>query len=254
MSGVLPRIFLLSHMRAYTSLAGHILGSHPCISGYFELHLSYEGPAALDRQQAILEQEGALKPEGRYLFDKLLHNEYRLQPERLGDTGIRLLVSIAEPERTLKSILALFGRKSPHDPYASPEGAFGYYLERLEALARFCDGAAGHFYYDAELFRAAPAVLLVGLSDWLELDPPLSERYQTFPRTGEARWGDSSSNIRSGRILDRGGDYAHVHLPRHLLEQARALYLDCRQRMIESAARTLLLDHVPVTSASRGRG
>jgi hypothetical protein len=27
------RIFLLSHMRAFTSLAGHILGSHPQIKG-----------------------------------------------------------------------------------------------------------------------------------------------------------------------------------------------------------------------------
>ena len=37
------RIFLLSHMRAYTSLAGHILGSHPQINGYYEMHLGYEG-------------------------------------------------------------------------------------------------------------------------------------------------------------------------------------------------------------------
>jgi len=29
------RIFLLSHMRVYTSLAGHILGSHPQINGYY---------------------------------------------------------------------------------------------------------------------------------------------------------------------------------------------------------------------------
>jgi len=28
------RIFLLSHMRAFTSLAGHILGSHPQINGW----------------------------------------------------------------------------------------------------------------------------------------------------------------------------------------------------------------------------
>jgi hypothetical protein len=28
------RIFLLSHMRAFISLAGHILGSHPQINGY----------------------------------------------------------------------------------------------------------------------------------------------------------------------------------------------------------------------------
>ena len=36
------RIFLLSHMRAFTSLAGHILGSHPQINGYFEMHISYD--------------------------------------------------------------------------------------------------------------------------------------------------------------------------------------------------------------------
>jgi hypothetical protein len=36
------RIFLLSHMRAFTSLAGHILGSHPQINGYYEMHISYE--------------------------------------------------------------------------------------------------------------------------------------------------------------------------------------------------------------------
>ncbi|TCS68990.1 hypothetical protein EDC61_1225 [Sulfuritortus calidifontis] len=43
------RIFLLSHMRAFTSLAGHILGSHPQINGYYEMHISYWDAAALDR-------------------------------------------------------------------------------------------------------------------------------------------------------------------------------------------------------------
>ena len=49
------RIFLLSHMRAFTSLAGHILGSHPQINGYYEMHLSYEDAAALDRQRGGFE-------------------------------------------------------------------------------------------------------------------------------------------------------------------------------------------------------
>ena len=44
------RIFLLSHMRTFTNLARHILGSHPRINGKYELHISYEDPAALDRQ------------------------------------------------------------------------------------------------------------------------------------------------------------------------------------------------------------
>jgi len=41
------RIFLLSYMRAFTSLAGHILGSHPRINGYYEMHISYEDASAL---------------------------------------------------------------------------------------------------------------------------------------------------------------------------------------------------------------
>jgi hypothetical protein len=50
------RIFLLSHMRAYTSLAGHILGSHPQINGYYEMHISYEDASALDRQLEMFRQ------------------------------------------------------------------------------------------------------------------------------------------------------------------------------------------------------
>lgn len=42
------RIFLLSHMRAYTSLAGHNLGSHPSINGYYKMHISHEEASALD--------------------------------------------------------------------------------------------------------------------------------------------------------------------------------------------------------------
>ena len=43
------RIFLLSHMRAYTSLAGHILGSHPQINGYYEMHSGMRVVSALER-------------------------------------------------------------------------------------------------------------------------------------------------------------------------------------------------------------
>ncbi|MGV8991151.1 MAG: hypothetical protein ACOH1Q_07075 [Thiobacillus sp.] len=39
MSDRYARISLLSHMRALSSLAGHILGSHPQINGYYEMPL-----------------------------------------------------------------------------------------------------------------------------------------------------------------------------------------------------------------------
>jgi len=59
------RVFLLSHMRAFTSLAGHILGSYPQINGYYEMHLSYEDAAALDRQLEVFRQGDVLKADSR---------------------------------------------------------------------------------------------------------------------------------------------------------------------------------------------
>jgi hypothetical protein len=79
------RIFLLSHMRAYTSLAGYILGSHPQINGYYEMHLGYEEPAALDRQLAAFRHDEALKPGTRFKFARLRKLRVRVcSPDQTG--------------------------------------------------------------------------------------------------------------------------------------------------------------------------
>ncbi|MBI5937781.1 MAG: hypothetical protein HY850_08035 [Betaproteobacteria bacterium] len=236
------RIFLLSHMRAFTSLAGHILGSHPQINGYYEMHISYDDTAALDKQLAVFLEGDALKPSSRYLFDKLLHNDYRLRPERLGRADIKILVSLAEPEHTIKSIVNLFAQKAAAEPYASPLEAANYYMARVQALAEFSQSAdRPYFYFDAELFQRAPEQLLPKLSHWLALDTPLSERYRRFSHTGKARKGDSSARIHSGRIDRTPVDYSHVAVPQKVLDQARAVYEACRRQIIEKAADSLSL-------------
>lgn len=245
MSDPYSRIFLLSHMRAYTSLAGHVLGSNPAINGYFEMHLGYEDAGALDRQLAEYRKHEDLKDGSRYLFDKLLHNAYRLLPERLGPARLKILVGIRPPEPTLRSIVDLFGRKGGGEAYASPEAATRYYMERLEWLAGFCRARTGaYFYFDAELFRARPRALLSALSDWLELEEPLSEHYQVFSQTGKARRGDSSEFIHRGEIARGRADYRHIRIPRQLLDQAQATYLRCRRRIVELAADSRTLDEV----------
>jgi hypothetical protein len=236
------RIFLLSHMRACTSLAGHILGSHPQINGYFELQIGYEDAAAFDRQLAVYTQYETLKPAGRYLFDKLLHNEYALDTARTGDVECRLLVALQEPRRTISSIIELFARKGPDELYATPQGAAGYYMERLRWLAGFCQVARQPYcYYDAELFQVAPERLLGKLTQWLALDPPLSEQYQVFSQTGVPGKGDSSPLIRSGRIATTRVDYAHVQVPEELLQRAQAVYRECRAVLIEHAVDALIV-------------
>ena len=162
------RIFLLSHMRAFTSLAGHILGSHPAINGYFEMHINYDDASALDKQLDVLLENEALKQNSHYLFDKLLHNDYQLKPERPGFEDIKILRALREPKQTIKSIVNLFAQKETEELYASPEEATKYYIKRLEVLADFCRTVAQDYYYfDAELLQTAPEILLPAMSGWL---------------------------------------------------------------------------------------
>jgi len=236
------RIFLLSHMRAFTSVVGHILGSNPQINGYFEMHLSYEDAPALARQLELLERSDGLKPGSRYVFDKLLHNDYRLLPERLDLAGTKILVALREPEKTIRSIVSLFRSKEPGELYAEAAEAARYYVERVAALAEFCEGRPGTYcYFDAEILRAAPDRLLPTLSRWLELEAPLAERYETFSRTGTARSGDSSATIRSGRISRAASDYSDTPVAAELLDDAQAVYRTCRSRIIACAADSLTL-------------
>jgi hypothetical protein len=102
------------------------------------MHISYEDAAALDRQLEVFRQGDVLKADSRYLFDKLLHNDYVLKPERLGPAELKILVSLAEPARTISSIVHLFRQKPDPDLYASPVEAAHYYVARVKALADFC--------------------------------------------------------------------------------------------------------------------
>jgi len=236
------RIFLLSHMRAFTSLAGHILGSHPRINGYFEMHISYDEASALDKQLEVFLQFETPRENSHYLFDKLLHNDYRLNPG-LFDTGeLKMLVALLEPDRAVRSIVDLFQQKGTDELYASPLEAADYYIERISVLADFCRRTdQPYYYYDAELFQEAPDTLLGKLTDWLELDSPLTGRYQLFSQTGKERKGDSSGFIYSGTIEKSRVDYSHVKVPEDVMSRARETFRDCRSVIIANAADSVVM-------------
>lgn len=230
------RIFLLSHMRAYTSLLGHILGSHPEIDGYYEMHRGYRTPDDLAQQEEAYQREEGLQPGGRYLFDKLLHNDYPLLLDRIGQQGAIVLIALRDPDRSIPSIVHLFRGRSPLDPYGQPEGACRYYVERLAWLATFAATWPGRYhYFDAECLVERPLPLLASLSRWLDLGSPLREEYQLFTRTGLARAGDSSAAIASGAILPRARRYGDITLAAELHAQARRAYRACRQALMADA-------------------
>ena len=236
------RIYLLSHMRAYSSLIGHILGSHPQINGYYEMHLSYSSLADPDEQLRLYMQTEKLKPGSIYLFDKLLHNDYALDTRILAGTDYRILISIRSAENSLKSIIHLFQGKPTVEPYAEPDQATEYYIQRLKSLADFSQENPGQYcYFDAELITTDSQNLLQTLTRWCELTPPLTDRYQTFSLTGQARAGDSSGLINSGKIEASENDYPGIRLDAQLLSRAEQAYAEYRGVMLKNARDSLTL-------------
>ena len=109
-------------------------------------------------------------------------------------------------------------------------------------LADFCRTLAQDYYYfDAGLLRSAPEILLPAMSDWLELDTRLSQRYKRFSQTGKARKGDSSNLIHSGTIDTTRIDYSHIRIPKDELTRALTVYNDCRQQMLNHATDSVTL-------------
>ncbi|EIJ36172.1 hypothetical protein [Thiothrix nivea] len=231
------RIFLLSHMRAYSSLIGHILGSHPQINGYYEIHISYNTAKSLARQEQRYAQHDRFKPGSRFLFDKLLHNGYEPDLALPGLENACVLLALRKPEETIKSILKLFREKNTDAPYSYPVEATGYYVGRMEKLIEFArQHPQRYYYFDTELVCTDTAGLLQSLADWLQLDTPLSEQYQRFAKTGVAGAGDTSEAINSGTIIKNAvEDFSGVTLEDSLLQQAEQAYQECREQLIRNA-------------------
>ena len=170
-----------------------------------------------------------------------MHNDHALQLDRLPLADSRILLSLREPESTIKSIVKLFAKKNSDELYASPAEAARYYIERITRLAGFCAQVKqDYFYFDAEMLPTAPDVLLPRLSSWLELASPLNERYAIFSQTGKDRKGDTSENIRSGTINRAPHDYSAIHVPDAQLNMAQQAYLECREKIIYRAAESVI--------------
>jgi len=220
------RIFLLSHMRAYSSTLGHIIGSHPRINGYYEMHQSYLSDVDLAQQIADYSQHDSLKPDSHYQFDKLLHNDYRLNLSLPALQDAVIFIALREPEPTIKSTIKLFRKKSTDHLYAQPAGATNYYLERLQTLADFArQHPQRYYYFDAEKVCTDTDGLLSQLQQWIGVAEPLSCEYGSFAKTGVAGAGDTSPLIHTGKVLPNFQEALDdVELDATLLQQAEQAY------------------------------
>lgn len=222
-------IFLFSHMRANTSLFGHILGSHPDIEGYYEMHIGYYSWKSLWRQKLLYLENHSLKPTSRFFFDKLLHDYCVVAPDILARPGTRCVFMLRRPEKTIPSIVGLYRKNQPEHEFAQVGGAAAYYMARVGELARLARTMPHGFYYlDAEDLIEHSTETLQALSTWLGLSQPLTPEYRMFSKTGAPQAGDSSDRIKSGTIHKHQHSYPDIDIPSDILGRSRETYLEAR--------------------------
>ncbi len=239
MAILLPKqhIFLLSHMRAYSSLFGHILGSNPEICGYYEMHIGYYSWKSLIRQKLLYFKHEEPKPDSRYMFDKVLHNEHEVVVDLLNSRGSKTIFCLRRPQEVIPSILTLYHEIDPSHPFNCESFATDYYIKRLTTLESIAISLKeGFFYIDADSIKYDSEECLGKLSKWLHLNKQLSRNYEVQKNTSKERYGDTSHRIATGRITAEPSQYTKFNSDVESIKTASIIYNRVRKTLIEKSA------------------
>ncbi len=220
-------IVLLSHMRSYTSVLAHILGSHPDICGYSELHCDTLTRSGMQNAREILQRRNDFAT-AKFLLDKLLHNGPQAS-ELIDCRQVMPLIGVRQPEQTLKSIInmgQLYCQDANRKRRLTDAGyVTEYYVSRLRWLEYFVSRhRARCFIFRAEQMLADSQVLLSQIRSFLALEGNLQSSYQLFDNTGSPGHGDPSPRIRLGELQLRENCYEAIEIPLPLLEIAKQAY------------------------------
>ena len=196
-------LLLLSHMRSYSSLLGHILGSNPHIDGYYEMHRHYFSTKSLyaSKMQYLMKHRPA--NESCFFFDKLLHNHLIISSDFAKLAGLKLIIMVREPQSAVNSIIKMAMERSFSSELERGEMAERYYLERLSALIEYSHRFKGeYFYIDSEELVDNTNETLDRLSGFLNLSKNLQPKFQKFHHTSQSKFGDTSGNLDAGQVIN----------------------------------------------------
>jgi hypothetical protein len=220
-------ILVLSHMRSYSSLLCHILGSHPEIAGYAEMHQSYNGRLDLVRLRARVFRSLDGELAGRLVLDKILHNDYSVSESLINHSPVYPIFLVRNPVDSLTGIIKMGERIPNVEWYSDPYLVTTYYETRLQCLAQLAEKIdARCLFIKAEEMIDASGAALQSISNFLELEQPLKESYSIFKHTGEPGWGDDSSAILQGRIV-RNPPKDALDIEERFVSRARRAYEEC---------------------------
>jgi len=210
-------LFLLGHMRSYSSVLSHILGSHPQINGYCETHTKYRTYFDLWKLHRRVRKLTGEALTGDYVLDKILH-DYPMTRSILNSSRTRAIVLVRRPRETVRSIIEMGLIHSPVAWHRDFELVARYYETRLAGLLLLTEALRGRVVFlAAETLLANTREVLDQLGVFLELQTPLQTEYRRFAHTGELGFGDPSKAISTGRITATARESrTAVSLPRPL--------------------------------------
>ena len=228
MSRARRNLFVLGHMRSYSSLLCHILGSHSQIDGYCETHIKYRTRFDLLRLRSRVVRLTGEPLRGCYILDKVLHN-YPLATSILRSPNTLGLVLVRRPQPTVQSIVNMGLHCSDIPWHRDLDVVARYYEERLAALVGLADALRGRvMFIEAESLLSRTLDVLQGISNLLELNEPLRSDYRRFAHTGEAGFGDPGEVISTGRVSSEArARRTPVILPSPMVSRLETAYATC---------------------------
>lgn len=195
-------MFLLSHMRSYSSLLGHVFGSHPQIAGYTETHHSYQSELDLVELALKIYHTNGRRLDGEILFDKVLHGKYEFSDSILERNDVHLLFVLREPLATIRSTVAMARRRKNPDWKGDAAKVGAYYEKRVHQLVAVAGRPHRHSaFLLADDVMTRTDDVLSNLGRFLDLSTPLQRTYETFEFTGKPTYGDPGKHISSGTIV-----------------------------------------------------
>jgi hypothetical protein len=211
-------------MRSRSSLLSHILGSNPHISGYSELSVIYRDRLSYLEQVIKIHQDGLDVNSSIKLFDKILHNSFDFKNNvALSSSDIDVLIMLRPPEPTIRSIVTM-GQKNNNKNYSDIEWACKYYQTRVNKILAISEDIGRYYFLESDDIINHTSTTLENLSSFLGLDVALTSEYGSFNKTGMKKSGDTSENIKKGKIIQtRQND--SIEIPNETLDSLNMLYL-----------------------------